>query len=285
MKAGLWDYVREAFNARPIGMVVPPNWIGLGTFAVLGLISPGFLLLGAGFEIAYLYALASNPRFRRVVDGRRLLAVQQRWQMKLETLVGLLDREDQQRYRLLEQRCRSILLQQDGSNPVSLQAVSEGLGRLLWIYVKLLFTRQTIRRVLKESGGAQDEGQTLDARIKDLQQKIADKGLSEDVRKSLSGQVDILQQRKGKQSEAADKLAFLEAELDRIQQQVELIREQAVLSTDPETVSQRIDEIAATLGGTTSWIQEQSHLYGKVEDLLDEPPSLAVPSSVTENQP
>jgi Zn-dependent oligopeptidase len=167
---------------------------------------------------------------------------------------------------------------------VSLKAESEGLGRLLWIYVKLLLTRQSIQRVLKESGWGQDEKGTLDGRIKDLQQRIADTGLPEDVRKSLAGQVDILQQRQGKQREAVDKLAFLEAELDRIQQQVELIREQAVLATDPETVSQRIDEIAATLGGTTNWIQEQSQLYGKVEDLLDEPPSLAVPA-VTEKTP
>ena len=29
MKQGLWTYVKAAFNARPIGMFVPPNWIGL----------------------------------------------------------------------------------------------------------------------------------------------------------------------------------------------------------------------------------------------------------------
>ena len=36
MNPGAWDYIREAFNARPIGMFVPPNWIGLGAFALLG---------------------------------------------------------------------------------------------------------------------------------------------------------------------------------------------------------------------------------------------------------
>ena len=58
--------------------------------------------------------------------------------------------------------------------------------------------------------------------------------------------------------EARDKLAFLDAELTRIQEQVELIREQAVLTADPETVSQRIDQISATLGGTTEWIRSSS---------------------------
>ncbi|MBN1421722.1 MAG: hypothetical protein JXP34_23310, partial [Planctomycetes bacterium] len=73
------------------------------------------------------------------------------------------------------------------------------------------------------------------------------------------------------QQEAAEKLAFLESELARVREQVELIREQAVLATDPEIVSNRIDEIAATLGGTTQWIREQQQIYGQVEDLLAEP--------------
>ncbi len=56
---------------------------------------------------------------------------------------------------------------------------------------------------------------------------------------------------------------------------VELIREQAALSTDPELLSQRIDEIAATLGGTGQWIRDQQQVYGAMEDLLTEPPPLA----------
>jgi len=284
MKAGLWDYIREAFSARPIGMLVAPNWIGLGVFAVLGLVSPGFLLLGAGLELAYLFVLVSHPRFQRLVDAQRLVETQRQWQSKLEKAVSALDRDDVARYRALEARCRSILLQQSSSNPGILKAQSEGLGRLLWIYVKLLFTRQSIRRVLRESGAGPDEKGSPQGRIKEIQARLADKNIPDDLRKSLSGQMEILQQRQAKRQEAADKLAFLEAELDRIQQQAELIREQAVLSTDPETVSQRIDDISATLGGTTTWINEQSQLYGKVEDLLEEPPGLAVPAA-TEKTP
>ena len=67
---------------------------------------------------------------------------------------------------------------------------------------------------------------------------------------------------------------FLDAELMRIQEQVELIREQAALSTDPELLSQRIDQIAATLGGTAQWIRDQQQVYGAMEDLLAEPPPL-----------
>ena len=33
MKPTFWDYVHAAFNARPAGMFIPPNWIGLGVDA------------------------------------------------------------------------------------------------------------------------------------------------------------------------------------------------------------------------------------------------------------
>jgi ABC-type enterochelin transport system substrate-binding protein len=98
--------------------------------------------------------------------------------------------------------------------------------------------------------------------------------LSEELRRSLTGQIEILQQRLDKRREAKEKLAFLDAELTRIQEQVELVREQAVVSTDPETLSKRIDEVTATLGGTTQWISDQQKIYGAVEDLMSEPPPL-----------
>ena len=54
-----------AFVARPLGMPVPPNFFFLGAMGLLGaFVSPGFWVLGAGLEIAYLAWLANNRRFR-----------------------------------------------------------------------------------------------------------------------------------------------------------------------------------------------------------------------------
>ena len=80
------------------------------------------------------------------------------------------------------------------------------------------------------------------------------------------------------------KLVFIDAELDRIAQQVELIREQAALLTDPELLSHRIDEITATLGTTGQWIRDQQNVYGAMEDLLTEPPPLAVDARAKERE-
>jgi len=281
MRLTLWDYVRAAFSARPAGMFVPPNWIGLGMFGFLGVLNPGFWIVGLGCELAYLAWLGTHPRFQRLVGGGQLLEEQRRWQTKLFNLIRELPPEDQQRYRALEARCQSILQQQSrnaGFSP-GLGEQGEGLGRLAWIYLRLLLTREWIRKILRESPDSKETTKELEERVTRLQEQLKQPSLSEDLRKSLTSQIEILQQRQDKRKEAVEKLAFLDAELIRIQEQVELLREQSVLSTDPEVVSQRIDQITTTLGGTNQWIRDQQKLYGAMEDLLAEPPPLAVEAS------
>jgi hypothetical protein len=270
-----WDYIRKAFHARPIGMFVPPNWIGLGIFAFLGVLNPGFWIIGLGLELGYLWVLGTNKRFQRFVGASQQLQTQRQWITKLNERIQQLGKDDQDRYRALERRCRAILEQQQRLQESSpgLQAEEEGLSRLLGVYLRLLITRQAISPILREPDGAKNESADLQARIANLQSQLKEQ-LTDDLRKSLSGQIEILQQRLERRREAKEKLAFLDAELMRIQEQVELVREQAVLSADPGVLSKRIDEVTATLGGTTQWISDQQKIYGAVEDLMSEPPPL-----------
>lgn len=282
MKSGFFDYVRAAFSARPIGMMVPPNWAGLALFGLLGLVSPGFLVLGAGLELGYLYALVTNARFCRTVDAEKLMTAQRLWQNRQRSVIASLAESDRQKYLALEQRCRSILDQQGTGGLPGLETQGEGLGRLLWIYLTLLVMRQSVNRVRRESASGDGGRGSLEKRIAQIESRLKDEKLSEELKNSLTGQADILRQRQQKQQEAADKLAFLDAELVRIEEQAELIREQALLTTDPEVVSRRIDQISATLGGTTEWLREQQKIYGPVEDLLTEPPPLTASVAVKE---
>jgi hypothetical protein len=284
MKPSFWDYVRSAFNARPMGMFIPPNWIGLGLFGFLGVLNPGFWIIGLGCELAYLGWLGTHPRFQNLVAGGRFLDEQRRWQKKVYELILQLPPDDQQRYKALEARCKNIIDQQSqlGLTP-GLAEQGEGLGKLVWIYLRLLLTREAIRKILREAGASSDENAHMKERIDKLQQQLQQPTITEDLRKSLAAQIEILQQRQEKKREAAEKLAFLDAELTRIQEQVELLREQAVLSTDPEVVSQRIDQVTTTLGGTNQWIRDQQKIYGAMEDLLSEPPPL-VASGQKESQ-
>jgi hypothetical protein len=296
MRPSLWDYVREAFNAKPIGMFLPPNWAMLGAFGLAGYLhDPGWLVLGAGVELGYLLLLGTNVRFQRFVAGKLSAGgsreVEQRW----HRLVASLPDIDKRRYAALAQRCQAVLEQQfpgDTSAP-GYASQSDSLGRLTWMYLRLLVTRQGIQRVLRE-GAARAPGDPppvpgtpassgrLDVRLADLKRRLDDPSVSDDLRRSLQGQADLLEQRLARRGEADGKLAFLEAELTRIEEQVELIREQAALSTDPDHLSQRIDEISATLGTTGEWIADQQKAIGAMDDLISEPPPLAAQTRARE---
>lgn len=284
MKPGFSDYVRAAFSARPIGMFVPPNWIGLAAFGMLGALNPGFWAIGAGLELGYLLFLSTNSRFQRTVAASRLTDSQQQSQAKLIAFINRLDARDRQRYQTLTDRCHSILdLQLHGDVSAGLQAQSESLARLSWTYLRLLLTRRAIQTVLGDSGGSRDT-ETVPEQIRKLEARLKEEGLTDELRRSLSSQLEILRQRSDSRGEARDKLAFIDAELTRIEQQIELIREQAALSNDPEVLSSRIDEITATLGGTSQWIREQQRLYGATQDLLEEPPPLPMQTAAREHQ-
>lgn len=278
MKQGLWAYIKAAFNARPLGMPVPPNWIGIAAVGLLGVLNPGVWFIGAGLELAYLFMLSTNKRFQKVVDGSEIAEQSQESREKLLRMFNQLSPPDQQRYRLLEKRCQSILEHQHpGTDALrDLQSQGEGLGRLLWIYLRLLVSRQAFARLLREVIGAERAGESLDRRAARVEAQLREPDLSDELRKSLQGQLEILRQRMLTQQEAQEKLAFLDVELSRIEDQVELIREQAILSTDPAVVSSRIDRIAAELSGTNQWIRDQQQVYGQVEDVLDEPPPVVV---------
>jgi hypothetical protein len=282
-KPGLKDYLGAAFNARPWGMFVAPNWVGLATFGLLGLTNPGFWVLGAGLEVGYLLLLATNPRFQRAIATRPVSAARSEWNDRISRLVERLDSADRARYAGLAERCRSIIdLQTHGGadSPQGIEAQADSLGRLSWTFLRLLVARRTIQTVL----GSGETGTSLHKRLQKLERDAAGESIGADLRRSLTGQMDILRQRIEQHEEAQRKAAYIEAELTRIEEQVELIREQAALSTDPDVLSRRIDEIAATLGGTSQWIKDQQQVYGAMDDLLTEPPPLTTDARAKESQ-
>jgi hypothetical protein len=274
--SGMLRYVAAAFNARPFGMVVAPNWVGLAAVALLGLANPGFWVLGAGLELGYLLMLVTNDRFRRVVDATTATeAGGDDWTARVARALLDLPDGDRRRYQSIAERCRSIIeLQEKQSSAASvgLEAQHAGLARLTWMYLRLLLARQAIDKVHGQSAPAKD----LAATVALLERRLATEQLTDELRRSIEGQADILRQRINHRGEAERQMTYIDAELTRIEHQVELIREQAALSTDPVLLSRRIDEIAATLGGTSQWIRDQQQLIGAMDDLLiDAAPSVA----------
>ncbi len=111
------SYLAAAFNARPFGMPIPPNWFGIGAFGLLGaLVNPGLWLIGPGLEGFYLWTLSRNKRFRAVVDAKAGFSDST---SRYESMGAQLDRDSQSHQ--LDDRTRGAaeivaLLQRSGAH-------------------------------------------------------------------------------------------------------------------------------------------------------------------------
>ncbi len=273
MKPGFLTYLGAAFNARPLGMPLPPNWVGLAAAGLLGLVNPGFWLIGAGLELGYLLALTSSTRFRATVDAAHLQAASGTWESKRAALIERLPADERKRQEALEERCRAVLTHgQDGDEATLDGAQAESLAQLAWVHLRLLLSRNRLDRVVSEA----EPPAEVAKRIRDLQKRIADPSTSEGLKNSLASQLEILNSRQASHTSVRDQLALIDAELERLRQQVELVREQTALSADASGASRTIDALGATLGETTRWLSDQRQVLGEVEDLTTAPPPAAL---------
>lgn len=269
MQPGPRRYLAAAFNARPLGMFVAPNWILLAAFALLGFLNWGFWVLGFGLELAYLFLLSNSARFRRYVDSQHAAAQLAPARARVDDALARLDRDSRARYERLADRCQRLV--RDPQADATVAAVHQGaLDRLLWMFVQLLRTRQALAALLRE---AESRGESQPALLRRADGIARERARADEaLAKSLAAQEELLRQRAAKQGEAQSKLAQVESELERIEHQVELMREEAVVTADPSAVSLRIDAVSAGLSETMSWVRAQPDL--EVEDLLDEAPEL-----------
>jgi hypothetical protein len=270
MTIGLSRYLKEAFFATFAGMFVSPSMVILGIAGFLGvMINPGFLVMGAGIEFAYLFLIATHPRFQSYINHRILaeLAVQEREQRKQRSdqLVGQLSASGRERFLGLDKRCSAIM---DFYSSQLLSASSlidqhgQSLNKLVWIFLQLLVAQEAVVKLMQ--GGIRDPKaqDKFSEKILELESQIAYGDLAPDLRKSLESKRDILKMRLQALLEAKQKLLYIESELDRIEQQVELIREQAVVNRDSQMIGTSIDSVSSSLNQTNDWIKQQEGFLG-----------------------
>jgi hypothetical protein len=263
-----WDYVKEAFTRKAVlpGLgKMPLNTMGLGLFAVLGLANPGFWLLGAAAETAYLFLVSSSARFQKLVQGERLLERQQGWESNVQQAVATLAPAARDRYRRLLAQCRLILglsANLDGDSLGSYRDLrSRHLNQLLWIFVRLLGSQQAIQENLSET-----DRKHLERGIADLERRLeaVDEAREGALARSLQGTLEIQRRRLANLDRAATNLAVIEAELTRIEQQAELLREESAISGQPEVLSERLDAVTSTMSETSRFLDEHAEFFGSL---------------------
>ncbi|MCJ8168165.1 hypothetical protein [Atopomonas sediminilitoris] len=243
-----------AFNARPLGMPIPPNWFGLAAFALLGaFVSPGFWLLGAGLELTYLATLSGNARFRQSIAAQS--PAQNTDAEHYNTALAQLSNTQQQRQQAIEERAREVLQLLSRSPLMASHAAS--LEQLVWLHLRLLVAGQALSVVVDT---ANKESHELIEQEQNLDQRLQSNDLSTELRRSLEQQKQVIDARQAAHSEGLRRQEHVEAELQRIEQQIALIREQTLLATDEEQIGAALNALTNSFNDASRWLNEQRDL-------------------------
>lgn len=261
-------YWWAAFNARPLGMPIPPNWFGLAAIGLLGaFIHPGLWLIGAGLELAYLQLLSSSSRFRKTVDAGDRSAVQESdpEDARYDAMLAALSFRDRQKHQAIEAIARDIL------NTLARTPLFESQGdsveQLVWLHLRLLSARTALLRV---GESARVERDSLVQQQQKLAQRLEDPSLSAELRRSLEQQQLVIEQRQQAHADASRRLEQVDAELVRIDHQMALIREQTLLASDDGSAGASLNALSASFNETQRWLSSQRDLFDAYESGLNQ---------------
>lgn len=251
-------YLWKAFNARPFGAPIPPFWFMGAAFGLLGIfVNPGFFLIGAGVTAACVGLVAGNPRFRNTVDAADLPPPPDQQGLLLERL----DDKSKARQAKLEDQCRQLQRVLETANAGSEHI--QGVWQLAQLHLRLLVARFAADSVVSNEDG--EDGKHLSAQLADVDRRLAQPDLDNDLRNALEDQSKVLKGRLAMQTEAGRRLQVLDAELERIREQIALIREQALLTTDASGISRSIDALSTFLNESSRWLQDQQAIFGELD--------------------
>lgn len=272
-----WELVVEAFHRRPASKrmgAVPWNKIALAAVAILGLGNPGFWLAGVAGELIYLYASATSPRFRNLIRAKRLEAERTTGEQQAEKWLSGLSGEGRRRFQALVDNCREVQRVYETLRPGGLSALDEqrrkGLNQLLFDFLRMQVSLDLSQR---ETGTVSP--QDLQREVESLRAELASiPEASEALRRSRQAHLEIMEKRLANLGRAAEERQFFSSELQRIEQQVELLREEAAMSRNAETLSASIDSVTRALSDNESWMRQHEEIFSDLGVAGGPPPQL-----------
>jgi hypothetical protein len=258
------SYLAAAFNAKPLGMPIPPNWFGLAAFGLLGaLINPGLWLIGAGIEGLYLWWLSKNERFRATVDAASGFTDST---SRYENLLARLDSSAQSSQYEIEREAAEIvqLLQRSDAHGSQIGDVRQ----MAWLHLKLLAARAAFAEVVEVADRERKKLDEQERRCRERLEATAD----DELRRSLEQQIEVIKSRYAAHADAKRRMELVDAELGRLRQQISLVREQALLVTQEGNMAESLDAVSASLNEANRWLKDQRELFAGLDNFTDEPP-------------
>jgi hypothetical protein len=223
-------------------------------------------------ETAYLGFLGANPRFQKYVDAQQHKAARAEADARaVERLLDALPPAQRRRFQALRDRCLALrqiaeqIREPGGGDSVS--ALDEiqlsDLDRLLWIYLRSLYTQHMLERFFENTSADQIQGEIkrLEDRIRRLE-KSPDAAKQTRILQSLEGNLETCRARLANLDKARENYDLLQAEIANLETKIQSITEMAVNRSDAEAITGGVEQITRGLVRTEQTINELGFVTG-----------------------
>jgi len=269
----LLKYIKAAFWNR---------WhlLSLTAGVAVSMLAPGGFLIGiplvVAAEVAYLGLLGTHPKFRKYIEAQehklRRETASESNEQKLHRMLQSLPRESVDRYERLRTHCTDLreiaikLQRSTEGQPFtgSLDTMQlEGLDRLLWIFLRLLFTKNALAQFLHKTDtqSIENEIERIHTRLASLDPDDAS-GHSQKLRRTLEDNLATCKQRLGNYEKARSNHEFVGLELDRLENKIQSLAELSVNRREHDFISSQVDEVAHSMVETEKTMSELQFATG-----------------------
>jgi hypothetical protein len=284
---GLGKYLKKAF-LNHWNLLAFLGGIG---FALISGHPDVFVPLVLAGEATYVGVVGTHPRFQRHVDVEEAKVNRKEGselaEEAFQRMLKALPRQQLRRFENLREQCSSLrqIAQQmratedlgGPSVPLPLEDLQlGGLDRLLWIYLRLLYTRTMLELFFERTSESQ-----IQAEIDRLERRIAgmpgegNPGTSprQTIRAALLDNLETCRGRLANLQKARENSDLVEAEIERLENKIRSITEMAINRQDPQFVSGQVDQVASSLLQTEATMNELQFATG-LDPIEDATPSI-----------
>jgi chemotaxis protein histidine kinase CheA len=277
----LFNYLKAAFLYRWNLLA----FLGGMGFALVSGRPDVFCPLVLAGEVAYLGLLGTHPRFQEYVNAREAKSARREVgvspEQAVERILTLLPEKVARRFEALRAQClelRQIAREIRGTSEPESPPLEElqlaGLDRLLWIYLRLLFTQHMLERFFQRTSQSdiQKDIDSLQERLGRLAQG-PDDPQKQRVRKTLDDNLTTCRERLANFQKARDNSEFVQLEIERLENKIRSLSELAVNRQEPGFISSQVDQVASGLAQTERTMSELQFATG-LQTIDEEVPEL-----------
>jgi len=265
---GLGKYIKKAFLFHWNLLV----FLGGMGFAVLtGHPDVALPLVLAG-ETAYLGFLGTHPRFQRYVDAQEHKTA--RAQADAETVERLkkgLPPAQLRRFQAIRDRCLALRqIAEQMREPVGAESIRpleelqlSDLDRLLWMYLRMLYSQHMLERFFENTSGDQIKAEVrrLEDRIRRLE-KEPDSTNRSRIRQSLQANLESCRSRLANLDKARENHELLQAEIENLETKIQTVTELAINRSDSGAITGQVEQITQGLIRTEQTINDLGFATG-----------------------